>query len=132
MIFVGFANKHGPDVYRMLTPHTRRTTRNRDVIRLNRMNYVTPCVANTKMLPEIAIPTNDGVDDDHRDDESQYESTLPEERREDIVNNDSSEKSSDSGNHSGQKNRVRHITISGRKSGLSSPEESCNQLRNQH
>ena len=31
MIFVGFANKHGPDVYRMLNPHTRRTTNNRDV-----------------------------------------------------------------------------------------------------
>ena len=58
MIFVGFANKHGPDVYRMLNPHTRRTTNNRDVIWLNRMFYETPCVATTKMLPEIAIPIN--------------------------------------------------------------------------
>ena len=81
MIFVGFANKYRPDVYRMLNPHTRRTTKNRDVIWLNRMYYVTPCVAPTKALPEISIPTNEGVDDDHGDDESQYESTLPEEMR---------------------------------------------------
>ena len=60
MIFVGFANTHGPDVYRMLNPHTRRTTNNTDVIRLNRMYYTTPCVVTTKMLPEIAILANEG------------------------------------------------------------------------
>ena len=118
MIFVGFANKHGPDVYRMLNPHTRRTTNNRDVIWLNHMYYVTSCFAITKMLPEISIPTIEGVDDDHSDNESQYESTLPEERREDIVNNNSSEKSSDSETDSSQQNWVRHITRSGRKTGL--------------
>ena len=95
MIFVGFVNKHGPDVYRMLNPHTRRTTHNRDVIWLNRMYYVAPCVATTKILQEIAIPVNESSNEDVSDNESQYESTLPEERREEIVNNDSSEKSSD-------------------------------------
>ena len=102
MIFIGFAKKHGPDVYRMLNPHTHRTTNNRDVIWLNRMYYVTPCVVNTKTLPEIAIPMNEGVGEDLSDDETQYESTLPEERREDIVNDDSSEKRSDSESDSGQ------------------------------
>ena len=84
MIFVGFTNKHGPEVYRILNPHTHRTTHNRDVTWLNRMYYITPCVATTKMLPEIAIPTNEGEGNDHSDDKSQYESTLPEERREDV------------------------------------------------
>ena len=120
MIFVGFANKHGPDVYRMLNPHTRRTTNNRDVIWLNRMYYVTSCVATTKLLPELAIPTNEGVDDDHSDDESQYESTLSEEMREDIVNNDYSEKSSDLESDNGQLNLMRQVTRSGRKYGLPS------------
>ena len=96
MILVGFANQHRQDVYRMLNPHIRRTTHYRDVIWLNLMYYVTPCVATTQMLPEITIPTTEGVDDEHSDDEAQYESTLPEERREDIVNANSSEKSSDS------------------------------------
>ena len=32
MTFVGFVNKHGTDMYRMLNPHTRRTTNNRAVI----------------------------------------------------------------------------------------------------
>ena len=96
MMFVGFTDKHGPGVYQMLNPHTRRTTNNRDVIWLNLMYYVTPCVATTQMLPEITIPTTEGVDDEHSDDEAQYESTLPEERREDIVDANSSEKSSDS------------------------------------
>ena len=96
MICVGVANKHGPGVYRMLNPHTRRTTHNRDVIWLNRIYYVAPCVTTTKMLPEIAIHINESSNEDFSDDESQYESTLPEERREDVVNDDSSEKSSDS------------------------------------
>jgi len=61
-----------------------------------------------------------GADEDHSDNESQYESTLPEERREDIVKYDSSEKSSDSESDSGQQNWVRHVTRSGRKSGLPS------------
>ena len=91
MIFVGFANKHGPDVCRMFNPHTRRTTHNRDVIWLNYMYLVTSCVATTKLLPEIEISTNEGVDDGHSDNESQYESTLPEERGEGIVNGDSYE-----------------------------------------
>ena len=84
------------------------------------MYYVTPYIDTTTIVPEIAIPTNEGTYDDHSDDESQYESTLREERREDIVNNDSSEKSSDSESDSDQKNWVRHVTISGRKSGLPS------------
>ena len=84
------------------------------------MYYVTPCVATTIMLPEIAIPTHEEVDDDHSDNESQYASTLPEERREDIINANSSEKRSDSESDSGQQNWVRHVTRSGRKSGLPS------------
>ena len=43
---------------------------------------------------------------------------MTKERREDIVNNIFSEKSSDSESDSGQQNWVRHITRSGRKSGL--------------
>ena len=46
------------------------------------MFYKTPCVATTKMLPEIAIPINESSNEDFSDNESQYESTLPEERRE--------------------------------------------------
>ena len=118
MIFVGFANKHGPDAYRILNPHTRRTTNNREVIWLNHMYDVAPCVAPTIFLPEIAIPMNECSNEDLSDNESQYESTLPEERREEIVNDDSSEKSSDSESDSGQQNWVRHITRSGRKTGL--------------
>ena len=58
MIFFGFTNNHGPDVFQMLNPETRRTMNdsNRDVLWLNSMYYVTPCVATTKILPEIAIP----------------------------------------------------------------------------
>ena len=81
------------------------------------MYYVTPCVATTKMLPEIAIPTTEGVDDDHSDNESQYESTLPEERGEDMLNADTYEKSIDSESDSGQQNWVRYVTRSGHKSG---------------
>ena len=64
MIFVGFANKHGPDVYIMLNPHTCRTTNSRDVLWLNHMYYVAPYVATTKTLPEIAIPTNECSNED--------------------------------------------------------------------
>ena len=120
MIFVGFTNKHGPEVYRVLNPHTHRTTNNRDVIWGNRVLYITPCVATTKILPEKAIPTNEGVDEDHSDNESQYESTLLEERREDIVNDNSSEKSSDLESDSGKQNWVRHVTRPKQKSGLPS------------
>ena len=80
------------------------------------MYYVTLYVATTKLFQEKAIPTNERVDDDHSDDDSQYESTLPEERREYIVNTDSSEKISDSESDSGQQNLLRHVTRSGRKS----------------
>ena len=59
----------GQDMYRVFDPHTHRTTNNRHVLWLNRMHYVTPCVATTNTLPEIAIPTSEGVDDDHGDDE---------------------------------------------------------------
>ena len=51
MLFFGFANKHGPDVYLMLNSHTRGTTNNKYVIWLNRMYYVAPCVAATNMWP---------------------------------------------------------------------------------
>ena len=137
MICVGFANKHGPDVYRMLNPHTRRTTNKRDVIWLNCMYYIVPCVATTKMLPEIAIPTNESSNEDFSDDESQYESTLPEERREEVILDNSSEEYSDSESDSGQQNWGRHVTGSVNLDyhlvGLiQALEEQCNQLQNQH
>ena len=70
------------------------------------------------MLPGISTPANEGEDYEHSDNESQYAYILSEERREDIVNDDSSEKSSDSESDSGQQNWVRHVTRSGRKAGL--------------
>ena len=116
MIFVEFANKHWPDVYRMLNPHTRRTTNNRDVIWLNRMFYETPCVATTKMLPEIAIPINESSNEDSSDDESQYESTLPKERREEVILDDSSEKKNSDSESDSDQTWVQHVTRSGRNS----------------
>ena len=59
------------------------------------MFHKTTCVATTKMLPEIAIPINESSNKDLSEDESQYESTLPKERREEVILGDSGEKSTD-------------------------------------
>ena len=78
LIFVGFANNHGPDMFQMLNPHTHQTTNNVDIIWLNCVYYVTPYLATTKRLPEIVIPQSEqGKYNDGSDDESQYVSTLP-------------------------------------------------------
>ena len=78
------------------------------------------CVATTKILPKVAIPINESSNEDFSDDESQYESTLPKERREEVIIDDSSEKSSDSESDSDQEDWVKHVTRSGCKTGLPS------------
>ena len=88
------------------------------------MYYVTPYIATTKRLPAIRIlQSDDGKKDDNSDDESQYVSTLPEERKDDIMTDDSSKKISNANSNLDSDSNhinflVKHVIRSGRKTGL--------------
>ena len=61
MIFVGYADKHGGDCYRMFNPHTRKISETRDVTFLRRMYY--PRKDTDVMGQEhVAVVPNEGGD----------------------------------------------------------------------
>ena len=60
MMFVGYANNHARDVYRMLNPSTWRITQTRDIIWLNRMFSVTPIIATNTSISKVTVPLVEG------------------------------------------------------------------------
>ena len=60
MMFVGYANSHAGNCYRMYNPVTSRVCETRDIIWCGRMYFTSENCDKTKLLPVIAVPiTND-------------------------------------------------------------------------
>jgi hypothetical protein len=68
MIFGGFVNNHSADGFRVLNPHTQRTTNNTGLTGLDCMIYVMPYMATHKLIPKISIPLYEQGLVDDRDD----------------------------------------------------------------
>ena len=123
MMFVGYANNHARDVYRMLNPSTGRITQPRDVTWLNCMFFVTPVIATNKAIPKVTLPFIAEKSDKHSDEDS-YGVYFPEERREEVnsssQNSDdddddaSNAGSEDSKNSNDKETLVQHVTRYGR------------------
>ena len=64
MIFIGYANSHEGDCYRMLNPITSRVTETRDVIWLRRMYYEQANTAQTRKEPIVALEVTRESDQD--------------------------------------------------------------------
>ncbi len=65
MVFVGYADEHAGNCYRMYNPVTSQVNVTRDVIWLGRMYFTTENCEKTKVLPVIAVPiTNDVTNED--------------------------------------------------------------------
>ncbi len=55
MVFVGYADEHAGNCYRMYNPVTSRVNVTRDIIWLGRMYFTTENCEKTKVLPVIAV-----------------------------------------------------------------------------
>jgi hypothetical protein len=65
MLFVGYADDHTGNCYRMYNPVTSGVNVTRDIIWLGRMYFTTVNCEKTKVLPVIAVPiTNDVTNKD--------------------------------------------------------------------
>ena len=65
MMFVGYANSHAGNCYRMYNPVTSRVCETRDIIWCGRMYFTLENCDKTKLLPVIAVPiTNDVSNED--------------------------------------------------------------------
>ena len=58
MVFVGYADNHSWDCYRMWNPSTSKITESRDVIWLHRMYYQVDLDDETAIMPEIRMELN--------------------------------------------------------------------------
>ena len=54
-MFIGYANNHEGDCYRMWNPETTRTSETRDVIFLNRMFFTNKCLESDKTNPQVSL-----------------------------------------------------------------------------
>eukprot|EP00804_Cyclotella_cryptica_P000019 CCRYP_013697-RA/>CCRYP_013697-RA protein AED:0.44 eAED:-0.15 QI:0/0/0/0.5/1/1/2/0/583 len=59
MVFVGYAENHSHDCYRMWYPTTRKVTESRDVIWLHRMYYQDDVIGDMAMLPEVRMAVHE-------------------------------------------------------------------------
>jgi len=65
MVFVGYADEHAGNCYRMYNPMTSRVSVTRDIIWSGRMYFMNENCEKTKLLPDIAVPiTNDVANED--------------------------------------------------------------------
>ncbi len=65
MVFVGYADGHAGNCYRMYNPVTSRVSVTRDIIWMGRMYFTNENCEKTKVLPVIAVPiTNDVTNED--------------------------------------------------------------------
>ncbi len=65
MVFVGYADGHAENCYRMYNLMTSQVSVTRDVIWIGRMYFTTENCEKTKLLPVIAVPiTNDVTNED--------------------------------------------------------------------
>ena len=55
MVFVGYANNHSHDCYRMYNPNTKKVSETRDVVWLHRMFYQYEIDGDIAMLPDIRV-----------------------------------------------------------------------------
>ena len=63
MVFVGYAENHSGDCYRMWNPTSRKVTESHDVIWLHRMFYQDNVTSDMAMLPEVKMSVHEILQD---------------------------------------------------------------------